>query len=112
MDSEIGVRGKGVGKYAQLVFDFGSKARTHEFLQKQYYELLAEIEKGNPDDEAEKKKWVQDAVKGIKKGALSKQEGKKKGEKFSKRELKGLKKSGTPLEKKRANFALNIQKKK
>ena len=65
-----------------------------------------------PLNEAEKKKWVQDAVKGIKKGALSKQEGKKKGEKFSKRELKGLKKSGTPLEKKRANFALNIQKKK
>jgi len=62
--------------------------------------------------EAEKKKWVKDAVKGVKKGALSKQEGKKKGEKFSKSELKGLKKSGTPLEKKRANFALNIQKKK
>jgi hypothetical protein len=65
-----------------------------------------------PLTEAEKKKWVQDAVKGIKKGALSKQEGKKKGEKFSKSELKSLKKSGTPLEKKRANFALNIQKKK
>ena len=65
---------------------------------------------GLPVTEGEK--WVQKAVKGIKKGALSKQEGKKKGEKFSKGELKGLKKSGTPLEKKRANFALNIQKKK
>jgi hypothetical protein len=60
----------------------------------------------------EAKKWVKKAVKGIKKGALRKQEGKKKGEKFSKGELKGLAKSGTPKEKKRAQFALNISKKK
>jgi hypothetical protein len=59
----------------------------------------------------EGEKWVQKAVKGIKKGALRSQEGKKKGEKFSKSELKGLAKSGTPKEKKRAQFALNISKK-
>ena len=64
------------------------------------------------DDLREGKKWVQKAVKGIKKGALRKQEGKKKGEKFSKGELTGLAKSGTPKEKKRAQFALNISKKK
>jgi hypothetical protein len=29
---------------AQLVFDFGSRARTHEFLQKRYYEILADME--------------------------------------------------------------------
>ncbi|KRR09557.1 hypothetical protein CQ12_13805 [Bradyrhizobium jicamae] len=29
---------------AQLTFDFGSKARTHEFLQRKYCDMLAEIE--------------------------------------------------------------------
>jgi hypothetical protein len=29
---------------AQLTFDFGYKARTHEFLQRKYHEMLAEIE--------------------------------------------------------------------
>ena len=29
---------------AQLTFDFGSKARTHEFLQRKYKEMLAEME--------------------------------------------------------------------
>jgi hypothetical protein len=29
---------------AQLTFDFGSKARTHEFLQRRYADLLAELE--------------------------------------------------------------------
>jgi hypothetical protein len=60
----------------------------------------------------ERKKWVQKAVKGTKKDALRKQEGKKKGEKFSKSELKNLAAHGTPKEKKRAQFALNISKKK
>lgn len=59
-----------------------------------------------------KKSWVKKAVKGIKKGALRKQEHKKKGQKMSVSELKKLKAHGTPLEKKRANFALNIKKKK
>lgn len=31
----------------QLVFDFGGKTRTHEFLQKKYYELLSNIEEDN-----------------------------------------------------------------
>ena len=69
-----------------------------------FEESVSEMDEG--------KKWVQKAVKGIKKGALRKQEGKKTGEKFSKGELKGLAKSGTPKEKKRAQFALNISKKK
>ena len=59
-----------------------------------------------------KKNWVKKAVKGIKKGALRKQEHKKKGQKMTSKELKGLKAHGTALEKKRANFALNIRKKK
>ncbi|NEV01707.1 hypothetical protein [Bradyrhizobium uaiense] len=29
---------------SQLTFDFGSKARTHEFLRRKYQEMLAEIE--------------------------------------------------------------------
>lgn len=34
---------------SQLVFDFGGKARTHEFLQRRFYELTAEIaEVGEP----------------------------------------------------------------
>jgi hypothetical protein len=42
---------------AQLVFDFGSLARDHEFLQRRYYELLSEMESGNPDDSGDRKKW-------------------------------------------------------
>jgi hypothetical protein len=35
----------------QLVFDFAGLARTHEFLQKRFYELVAEIsETGSPTD--------------------------------------------------------------
>jgi len=34
---------------AQLVFDFGSRARTHEFLQKRYYDLLREMEESEHD---------------------------------------------------------------
>jgi hypothetical protein len=60
----------------------------------------------------EKKNWVGKAVKGIKKGALRKQEHKKKGQKITVSELKHLEKSGTKLEKKRAQFADNIRKKK
>jgi hypothetical protein len=40
---------------AQLVFDFGSRARTHEFLQKRYYELLGEME--TADSDAKRKHW-------------------------------------------------------
>jgi hypothetical protein len=35
---------------AQLTFDFGYKARTHEFLQRKYHELLAEMELDTPFD--------------------------------------------------------------
>jgi len=59
-----------------------------------------------------KKNWVAKAVKGIKKGALRKQEHKKKGQKMTTAELKRLKAHGTAKEKKRANFALNIRGKK
>jgi len=67
------------------------------------------IHKDKPMDEG--KNWVKKAVQGTTKGALRKQEGKKKDEKFSKSELKSLAKTGTPKEKKRAQFALNISKK-
>jgi hypothetical protein len=42
---------------AQLVFDFGSRARTHEFLQKRYYEMLSEMEADDMNSDAAKKKW-------------------------------------------------------
>jgi hypothetical protein len=41
----------------QLVFDFGGKARTHEFLQRRYYELLTEMESGDADSDKGKKRW-------------------------------------------------------
>lgn len=81
-------------------------APTFESLMSEYKEFLNEA-----NLEESKKKWVAKAVKGIKKGALRKQERKKKGEKFGKGELKGLAAHGTPKEKKRAQFALNISKK-
>ena len=59
-------------------------------------------------DEA-KDKSLSKAAKTVKKGALHKQEGIPKDEKIGDKKLQSLKKSGTPLEKKRANFALNIQ---
>jgi len=54
-------------------------------------------------------KSLSKAAKTVKKGALHKQEGIPKDEKIGDKKLNSLKKSGTPLEKKRANFALNIQ---
>jgi hypothetical protein len=56
-----------------------------------------------------KDKSLSKAAKTVKKGALHKQEGIPKDEKIGNKKLNSLKKSGTPLEKKRANFALNIQ---
>src|SRR4051812_18632896 len=41
----------------QLVFDFGSRARTHEFLQKRYYELVSELEACGDLDEETCRKW-------------------------------------------------------
>jgi hypothetical protein len=40
---------------AQLTFDFGFKARTHEFLQKRYFEMLEQMEL---DDDIDQKKWT------------------------------------------------------
>ena len=56
-----------------------------------------------------KDKSLSQAAKTVKKGALHKQEGIPKDKKIGDKKLNSLKKSGTPLEKKRANFALNIQ---
>ena len=42
---------------AQLVFDFGGKARTHEFLQKRYYEMLSEMDTEGASSEEAKRKW-------------------------------------------------------
>jgi hypothetical protein len=39
---------------AQLTFDFGFKARTHEFLQRKYHEMLADLEL---DPSSELQKW-------------------------------------------------------
>jgi hypothetical protein len=42
---------------AQLVFDFGGRARTHEFLQRRYYETLSEIEEKGIRSENDKLKF-------------------------------------------------------
>lgn len=36
----------------QLVFDFGSRARDHDYLQRRYYEILGEMERDLDDSEA------------------------------------------------------------
>lgn len=36
---------------SQLVFDFGGKARTHEFLQRRFYELISEMGADEPSPE-------------------------------------------------------------
>jgi len=41
----------------QLVFDFGGSARVHEFLQRRYYEVLAEIEAADANDTQALRKW-------------------------------------------------------
>lgn len=41
----------------QLVFDLSSKARTHEFLQKRFFELAAEIEEAGEKAVEEMTKW-------------------------------------------------------
>jgi len=42
---------------SQLVFDFGSRARTHEFLQKRYYEMLSEMETDTAEPGDFGRKW-------------------------------------------------------
>lgn len=41
----------------QLVFDFGGRARDHQFLQRRYYEMLSEMESEDLEDSAIKTKW-------------------------------------------------------
>jgi hypothetical protein len=42
---------------SQLVFDFGSLARDHEFLQRRYYEMLSDMEISNTADQEADKNW-------------------------------------------------------
>ena len=44
----------------QLVFDFGVLARDHDFLQRQYYELIAQIAEEQNPNEATIAKWERD----------------------------------------------------
>jgi hypothetical protein len=41
----------------QLVFDFGGSSKDHEFLQRRYYEMLAEMEAAPSWDADFEKKW-------------------------------------------------------
>ncbi|MER9638348.1 hypothetical protein [Mesorhizobium sp. M0228] len=41
----------------QLVFDFGGKARTHEFLQRRFYELTADIAEAEKPTTAKVRDW-------------------------------------------------------
>ena len=41
----------------QLIFDFGSRARTHEFLQRRYYEMLSEMDAAAADSEDADRRW-------------------------------------------------------
>jgi hypothetical protein len=41
----------------QLVFDLGGLARTHEFLQRRFYELLAEVSKNLDADPRQRAEW-------------------------------------------------------
>lgn len=41
----------------QLVFDFGGKARTHEFLQRRFYELTAEIAQAEKPTPSKIRDW-------------------------------------------------------
>ncbi|MFG1409477.1 hypothetical protein V5G24_00055 [Xanthobacter sp. VTT E-85241] len=42
---------------AQLVFDFGGRARTHEILQRRYYDLIAGLRRKPEPTEAEVADW-------------------------------------------------------
>ncbi|ORE98690.1 hypothetical protein ATO4_04220 [Aurantimonas sp. 22II-16-19i] len=41
----------------QLVMDFGGSARTHQTLQRDYHQLLAEIEEAETPDDAKRRQW-------------------------------------------------------
>jgi alkylation response protein AidB-like acyl-CoA dehydrogenase len=46
-----------LGGVLQLVFDFGGRARTHEFLQRRFYELAAEIAESQAPTEDQIRAW-------------------------------------------------------
>jgi hypothetical protein len=48
---------------AQLVFDFGVRAREHDFLQRRFYELAAEISETPEPTEAAVAQWQADLLK-------------------------------------------------
>jgi hypothetical protein len=47
----------------QLVFDFGVLAREHDFLQRQYYDLVAQISEETNPSEATVAKWERDLLR-------------------------------------------------
>jgi len=48
---------------AQLVFDFAGQARTHQQLQRQYYELLADMEESLDPAEQDLARWRADMIR-------------------------------------------------
>ena len=72
-----------------------------------YVKKLVRLE--NKSQQSVKEGSLADAAKHVKKGALHKQEHIPLDKKIGATKLKSLKAHGTPLERKRANFALNIQ---
>jgi hypothetical protein len=47
----------------QLVFNFGERARFHEFLQRRYYELLEQIAKKQVPEEGDITNWLADSYR-------------------------------------------------
>lgn len=52
----LGIATSAIGT-AQLVFDFGGRARTHEILQRRYYDLIAAIRRKPEPTEGEVAEW-------------------------------------------------------
>lgn len=57
LDSRVFAGVAALAGLAQLVFDFGGKARTHEFLQRRFYELVAEISECLAAEEKDCARW-------------------------------------------------------
>jgi hypothetical protein len=122
-------------KVAQKVFDqnpnLDTSGRADEFFKLAWPIMVADLGERSarskinsedfPSDAVSAYSWLQrgktgmgegklaQAAKTVKKGALHKQEHIPADKKIGDKKLKSLKAHGTPLEKKRANFALNIQ---
>ena len=95
------------GGTTQVQYDKdGKRTGVKHTAGKNYGAMKQPFDKNSKDlDEGE----LAQAAKKVKKGALHKQEHIPADKKIGDKKLQSLKKSGTPLEKKRANFALNIQ---